>query len=104
MYAIVEFGGRQYKVQEGETIYTNKAIDAEVGKDYAFDKVLFVKNDSGLKIGKPFVEGAKVITEVLEHGKDKKLLVVKYKKRINYTRTKGHRQHYTAFKIKKIEA
>ncbi len=103
MYAIVDFGGRQYKMEEGQTIYTEKVNGVEVGGEYSFDKVLFVKTEEGLKIGQPFVEGAKVVYEVVEHGRDEKILVVKFKGRKNYRRRQGHRQHYTAVKIKKIE-
>ncbi|AEX86054.1 50S ribosomal protein L21 [Marinitoga sp. 1135] len=103
MYAIIEVGGKQYKVEEGMELYTEKLVGYEPGAEVVLDKVLFVKGDSA-KIGKPYVENAKVVAEVVKHGKDKKVLVVKFQGRKNYRRKKGHRQHYTALKIKKIEA
>ncbi len=103
MYAIIDFGGRQYKVEEGQSLLTEKINGIEPGTDYEFDKVILVKNDSEAKVGKPYVEGAKVIAEIVEHGKDRKLKIIKFKGRKQYRRIKGHRQQYTEVKIKKID-
>lgn len=103
MYAIIDFGGRQYKVEEGQSLLTERINGVELGTDYEFDKVILVKNDSDVKVGKPYVEGAKVIAEVVEHGKDRKIKIIKFKGRKQYRRTTGHRQQYTEVKIKKID-
>jgi len=97
MYAIIATGGKQYKVSEGDIIKVEK-LGAEAGTTYTFDQVLAVSND-GLKIGNPVVEGASVEASVLGDGKAKKVVVYKYKHKKN-----GHRQHYTAVKIEKINA
>ena len=104
MYAILEFGGKQYKVEEGQTLYTEKVNGVEPGSSFVFDKVLFVKKDDSVKVGSPYVQGAKINAEVIEHGKDEKMLVVKFRRRKMYRRVNGHRQQFTALKITKIEA
>ena len=102
MFAIIETGGKQVKVEEGQTIYVEK-IDAEEGGTFTFDKVLFVGGDS-VKVGVPTVEGASVSAKVEKHGRGKKVTVVKFKRRKNYSRKQGHRQPYTKLTIEKIEA
>ena len=103
MYAIIKTGGKQYKVAEGDTIYVEKL---EAAKDDAvtFDQVLTVVNDGSVTVGKPLISGAKVTGKVLEQGKEKKILVFKYKAKSNYRRRQGHRQPYTKVAIEKIEA
>ncbi|HOO75261.1 MAG: 50S ribosomal protein L21 [Thermotogae bacterium] len=103
MYAIIEFGGKQYRVEEGQTLYTEKINGVDEGAGYVFDRVIFVKDENGSKIGKPYVEGAKVSAEVVEHGKDEKLHIIKFEGRKQYRRKIGHRQHFTVVKIGKIE-
>ncbi|MCR5559122.1 MAG: 50S ribosomal protein L21 [Schwartzia sp.] len=103
MYAIIKTGGKQYKVAEGEVIYVEK-LDAEAGDAVTFDEVLAVVADGDVKVGKPVVEGAKVTGKVEAQGKDKKILVFKYKAKSNYRRRQGHRQPYTKVVIEKIEA
>ncbi|RAO99366.1 50S ribosomal protein L21 [Petrotoga sp. 9PW.55.5.1] len=103
MYAIVDFNGKQYKVEKEQVIYTEKVKDVEPGNEVVLDKVVYINNDQERKSGKPYVEGARVITEVLEHGKDRKIQIIKFQGRKNYKREKGHRQQYTALKIKEIE-
>ncbi len=103
MYAVIETGGKQHKVAEGEVLKIEK-LDAEVGADVTFDKVMMVKNDDQVTVGQPYVEHASVTAEVLEQGKDKKVIVFKYKRKKNYQRKKGHRQLYTAVRIKTIAA
>lgn len=100
MYAIIETGGKQIKVEKDAVIYVEK-LNAEEGETVTFDKVLFV---DGI-VGKPYVEGAKVTGVVEKQGKGKKIIIVKYKAKKSSTRRKqGHRQPYTAVKIEAIEA
>lgn len=103
MYAIIETGGKQYKVEEGRFIKVEK-LDAGEGEEVVFDRVLLVAGDEGVQVGKPTVEGAKVTGKVLEQAKDKKIIVFKYKPKKRYRRKYGHRQPYTKVLIEKIEA
>ena len=103
MYAIIKTGGKQYKVAEGDVIMVEKLSAAE-GEAVVFDDVLTVVNDGDVKVGKPVVEGAKVTGKVEAQGKDKKILVFKYKAKSNYRKRQGHRQPYTKLTIKSIEA
>ncbi len=101
MYAIIETGGKQLKVQEGQTIYVEK-LDVNEGEEYVFDKVVAVNND-GLVLGTPYVEGAKVTCKVEKQGKEKKVVIFKYKQKKGSTRRKqGHRQPYTKLTVNKI--
>jgi large subunit ribosomal protein L21 len=103
VYAVIEAGGKQHKVTEGEILRVEK-IDAEVGTEITFDKVMMVKKDDTVMIGKPYVDNASVTAEIVEQGKHKKIIVFKYKRKKNYQRKKGHRQQYTALQIKAIAA
>ncbi len=102
MYAIIETGGKQVKVEVGAKIFVEK-LNAEVGTDVTFDKVLLVGGES-TKVGNPYVEGATVVGKVEKQGKEKKVLVFKYKSKANYRRTTGHRQPYTSLTITAINA
>ena len=102
MYAIIKTGGKQYRVQEGDNIFVEK-LDADVDSNVVFDQVLAVVNDGDVKVGAPVVEGAKVTAKVLAQGKEKKILVFKYKAKSNYRRRQGHRQPFTKVAIEKIE-
>ncbi|HSH24140.1 MAG TPA: 50S ribosomal protein L21 [Massilibacterium sp.] len=102
MYAIISTGGKQVKVEEGQTIYVEK-LDAEVGETVTFEDVLFVGGDT-VKVGTPTVEGATVTAKVEKQGRQKKILVFKMKRRKNYRRKQGHRQPYTKVVIEKINA
>ncbi|MGM8214240.1 50S ribosomal protein L21 [Bacillaceae bacterium W0354] len=102
MYAIIETGGKQLKVEEGQAIFVEK-IDVEDGADVTFDKVLFVGGDS-VKVGAPYVDGATVTAKVEKQGKGRKITVFKYKPKKNYKRKQGHRQPYTKLTIEKINA
>jgi len=102
MYAIVELGGQQWKVVEDQKIKVNK-IDAEIGKVIDVKEVLLYVDDNNVKIGKPVVKNAVVKAEVVSHGKGKKVLVFKKKRRKKYRVLKGHRQDYTELTIKSIE-
>ncbi|EGS29962.1 MAG: 50S ribosomal protein L21 [Peptoniphilus sp. oral taxon 375] len=97
MYAVIETGGKQYKVQEGDKLRVEK-LDAQVGDTVTFDKVLFLGGDD-VKVGRPYVEGAKVEAKVLEQNKAKKVVVYKFKAKKNYRNKRGHRQPYTFIEI-----
>lgn len=97
MKAVIETGGKQYYVEEGTILYVEK-MDAEPGKVIEFDHVLMANG----VVGRPYVVGAKVTAEVIKHGKQKKIVVFKYKQKKNYHRTQGHRQPYTKVQIKSI--
>jgi len=102
LYAIIDACGRQYKVTEGETVRVEK-LNLPIGEKVAFDKVLLVADENGAEIGKPFLENVKVIGEIVEHFRGKKIMVVKRRPRKGYRLNKGHRQWYTKVKIEKIE-
>ena len=97
MKAIILTGGKQYQVSEGEELFIEK-LDADVDSEVVFDKVLMVDG----KVGTPYVKGAKVIAKVLKQGKQKKILVYKYRAKKKYRRTQGHRQPYTKVAITSI--
>lgn len=101
MYAIIETGGKQYKVQEGDVIRVEK-LDLAEGDAVKFDKVLFVSKDGQINTGKPYLEGTAVDAVVEGHGKAKKIIVFKYKAKKDYRKKQGHRQPYTQVKIEKI--
>ena len=103
MYAIIETGGKQYKVAEGDVIFVEK-LGVAAGESYVFDKVMAVSKDDAMTIGAPYVEGATVVANVLKNGKSKKIDVIKYKAKKNEKKKIGHRQDYTKIQIEKIEA
>ncbi len=103
MYAVIETGGKQYKVQDGDVIFVEK-LDVESDTKYVFDKVVAVGADDGLKVGAPYVEGATVEANVVKNGKAKKVIVYKMKPKKNYRRKQGHRQPYTKVQITAINA
>ena len=104
MYALVEFMGKQYKAEKGALLKVNK-INADAGTAVNIDTVLLVSGDSAdIKVGSPYVEGAKVSAVVESHGKDEKIIVFKYKPKKDYRRKKGHRQDYSIIKIEEISA
>ena len=103
MYAIIKTGGKQYKVAEGDVITVEK-LEAEEGAVVTFDRVLTVVKEDGVVVGKPVVEGGKVTGKVGAQGKDKKIVVFKYKAKSNYRKRQGHRQPFTKVVIEKIEA
>lgn len=100
MYAIIETGGKQLKVEPGQVLYIEK-LQAEEGDTVTFDKVLFVGGDE-VKVGAPTVEGATITAKVESHGRGKKIVVFKFKKRKHYRRKQGHRQPFTKITIDKI--
>jgi len=103
MYAIIETGGKQYRVQEGDTLFVEK-LEVNEGDVYTIENVLAVSKDGQLTVGAPMVSGAKVEAKVVEHGKAKKIIVFKYKPKKDYRRKQGHRQPYTKLVIEKINA
>jgi large subunit ribosomal protein L21 len=103
MYAIIETGGKQYKVSEGDIIFIEK-LGIEAGETVKFDKVFAISTDSGINVGAPFVKGASVEAKVLKNGKSKKIIVFKFKAKKGYKKKQGHRQPYTQVQIEKINA
>lgn len=102
MYAIIEACGKQYKVVEGETVFFEK-LDTEEGKKVTFDNVILVSDEKDVKVGNPYVKGAKVEGKVVAHGKGKKIIVFKMKAKKNERTKQGHRQPYTKVEITKIK-
>lgn len=103
MYAVIVTGGKQYKVNEGDTIFVEK-IEAEEGSSVTFDQVLIAGEGEDVKVGAPTVEGATVEAKVLKNGKAKKIYVFKMKRKKNERKKKGHRQPFTKVEITKINA
>ncbi|WP_415889505.1 50S ribosomal protein L21 [Neptuniibacter sp. SY11_33] len=103
MYAVIVSGGKQYRVQEGETLKLEK-LQAEAGANFEFDRVLLVGNGDDIKIGAPVVDGAKVTAEVVQHGRAKKVEIIKFKRRKHHMKRQGHRQWFTEVKITGISA
>jgi large subunit ribosomal protein L21 len=102
VYAIIVSGGKQYRVEKGETVYLER-LETPVGEQVKIEEVLLVAGEGTPTIGAPRVARAAVTATVVEHGRDHKIRVFKYKKRKHYRRTKGHRQAYTAVKIDAID-
>ena len=102
MYAVIETGGKQYKVEQGDVVFIEK-LGADEGETVTFDKVLMVGGDD-VKVGAPYVDGASVEASVLKNGKDKKIIVYKYKSKKGYHKKQGHRQPYTKVEITGINA
>lgn len=102
VFAIIETGGKQYKVAQGDIIYVEK-LEASEGDKVTFDKVLALQNGAGFQTGAPYVIGAKVTANVVKNGKGKKIYVMTYKPKKNEKRKLGHRQPYTKVQIEGIE-
>jgi large subunit ribosomal protein L21 len=102
MYAVIESGGKQHRVIEGETLKLEK-IEVATGETVEFDKVLMVGGDT-IKIGTPLVAGSKVTAEVIAHGRHKKVKIIKFNRRKHYRRETGHRQWFTEVRITGIKA
>ena len=98
MYAILETGGKQYRVSEGDVITVEK-IPGEAGDAVEFDKVLLLSDDNDVKVGTPYIEGAKISGEIVETGKGMKVIVFKYKSKKDYRKKQGHRQPFTSVEI-----
>ncbi|HZK85139.1 MAG TPA: 50S ribosomal protein L21 [Desulfosporosinus sp.] len=102
MYAVIETGGKQFRVQEGDVFYVEK-LDANVGDSVTIDKVLLVEKDGVVSIGTPVVEGATAVLKIVEHGKGAKIIVFKFKAKKNYRRKQGHRQPYTKVLVEALQ-
>ncbi len=103
MYAIIETGGKQYQVNEGDTLFIEK-LDVNADEEVTFDKVVALGKDDGIVVGAPYVAGATVSAKVLKNGKAKKITVFTYKPKKSEKRKQGHRQPYTQVKIEAIKA
>jgi large subunit ribosomal protein L21 len=101
MYAIIRSGDKQFRAEPGQTIRV-PSIAAEVGDTVTFDEVLVAATDDGVNVGAPVVEGASVLAEVVGHGKGRKIIIFKWKRRKNYRKKQGHRQKYTEVRIGEI--
>ena len=102
MFAIIETGGKQYKVSPGEKIKIER-IKAELGSDFVFDKVLLTSSDENTKIGTPYVNGAVVQSKVIRQARHKKVIVFRYHSKNRYRKKKGHRQEFTEVEIREIK-
>lgn len=98
MFAVIVSGGKQYRVQEGQTLKVEK-LTVEAGSAVDFDRVLLVSNGDDVKVGAPVVEGAKVSAEVVSHGRGDKVKIVKFRRRKHHMKRQGHRQWFTEVKI-----
>ena len=103
MYAVIETGGKQYRVEEGDVVFIEK-LDGKADDMVDFDKVMVVGKDDGIVVGEPTVAGAKVSAKVLKNGKGKKIVVFKYRSKKDSKTKKGHRQPYTQVQIQSINA
>ena len=103
MYAVIVSGGKQHRVEEGETLKLEK-LNIDVGASVDFDRVLLVVNGKDVKIGAPDVQGAKVSAEIVSHGRGKKVRIMKFKRRKHHMKQMGHRQWFTEVKITGISA
>ena len=103
MYAVIETGGKQYRVQEGDVITVEK-LKVSAGDDITFDKVLVLNDGEKVQVGTPIVEAAKVFGTVVENGKGEKVIIFKYKSKKDYRKKQGHRQPYTMVKIESVSA
>ena len=102
MYAVIETGGKQYKVSEGDTLFIEK-LGAEAGEDIVFDKVLMLVNENDIKTGSPYVDGVTVEAKLEKNGKGKKIRVFKFKAKKNYRKRIGHRQPYSKVVVSAIK-
>jgi len=98
MYAVIETGGKQYRVAEGDKLRVEK-LDADAGASIDLERVLMVADGDGVKFGKPFIEGTKVTAEVARHGRHEKVKIIKFRRRKHHLKRQGHRQWFTELKI-----
>jgi len=103
MYAVIQSGGKQHRVSEGQTLKLEK-IESETGASVDFDKVMLVADGDNISVGQPYVKGAKVSAEVVSHGRGKKVKIIKFKRRKHHMKQMGHRQWFTEVKITGISA
>jgi len=98
MYAVIESGGKQHRVVEGEILKLEK-LEVPTGETIEFDRVLLVGEGESIKVGQPLVDGARVTAEVVDHGRHRKIRVIKFRRRKHHMKQAGHRQWYTQVKI-----
>jgi large subunit ribosomal protein L21 len=103
MYAVIFSGGKQYRVEEGQTLKL-ETLPADVGSSFDFDKVLLVGEGESVKLGRPYLDGCKVSATVLSQGRHKKVEIIKFRRRKHHMKRQGHRQNYTEVKITQIVA
>ncbi|MCW8888165.1 MAG: 50S ribosomal protein L21 [Gammaproteobacteria bacterium] len=103
MYAVIKTGGKQYRVTEGQTLRVEK-LENEVGTDIDLSEVLMVADGENIKVGAPTVDGGKVTATILGHGREKKVHIIKFRRRKHHMKRQGHRQYYTELEIKGISA
>ena len=103
MYAVIRTGGKQYRVQAGDTVDVER-LPGQAGEDVDFDEVLLLADDDSVAVGRPLVDGAVVKAHIVEQGRGEKLIVYKFKRRKNYRRKNGHRQELTTIKIAEVVA
>jgi large subunit ribosomal protein L21 len=101
MYAVIETGGKQYRVQPGDTVVLEK-LSGTTGDAVEFDQVLLLSDDENVAVGRPLIDGARVTGKIVEQGRGPKLIVYKFKRRKNYRKKNGHRQAFTAVKIDEV--
>jgi len=104
MFAVIQTGGKQYLVKDGDLLKVEK-LEVEVGKEVVFDEVLMLANEDGtdVQIGKPFLEGVSIVAMCEEQGKNRTVRVVKYKRKIRYKKVHGHRQRFTKVKVAEVK-
>ncbi len=103
MYAVIQTGGKQYRVSEGDTVKVEK-LDADQGASVELDKVLMVADGEDIKVGTPYVDGGKVTATVKSHGRGKKVKIIKFRRRKHHMKRQGHRQWYTELQVTGISA
>ncbi len=103
MYAVILSGGKQYRVQEGDTLKL-ESLPEDIGADFNFDKVLLVGEGESVKVGRPFLDGSTVSATVVSQGRHKKIHIIKFRRRKHHEKWQGHRQNFTEVKITKIQA
>ena len=103
MYAVIKTGGKQYRVTEGQTLRVEK-LENEVGTDIDLPEVLMVADGENIRVGAPTVDGSKVTATILGHGREKKVHILKFRRRKHHMKRQGHRQYYTELEIKGISA
>lgn len=103
MYAIVAAGGKQYKVTKGDVLKIEK-LDDPIDNEVVFDQVLMVVDGDNVKIGAPYVSGAKVVGKISDQGRGEKINIIKFRRRKHYMRRQGHRQYFTEVKIEEVKS
>ncbi len=103
MYAVIQTGGKQYRVAPGDRLRVEK-LDAPVGESVTFDRVLMVGEGEDVKVGTPFVEGGRVVAEVAAQGRARKVEIIKFRRRKHHMKRQGHRQYFTEVVIKDVSA